>query len=151
MSKLVLLFVLIGLIFVACDKNKRASKKLMNAGECNIKSLTVNGSAISLNDGYWQVDECDIYEELCTATWVDSSKTSNIYWQFNEKAKTFNISRMVAPEDCEDFYTEAVEQLTYNFSGEYEVIESKRKSKIFESNKTIGHNGSKVRIELERK
>jgi hypothetical protein len=55
---------------------------------------------------------------------------------------------MVAPEDCEDFYTEEVEQQTYKFSGDYEVMERKRKSMTFESSKTLGYEGEKVVIRL---
>ena len=65
--------------------------------------------------------------------------------------KLFTISRIVAPEDCEDFYTEEVEQQTFQFSGDYDVKERKRKSMIFESSKTLGFDGKKVVIKLEKR
>lgn len=55
----------------------------------------------------------------------------------------------MAPEDCEDFYTEEVEQQIFKFSGDYEVVERKRKSMTFESNSTVGFEGEKVVIRVE--
>lgn len=139
----------LAILLVACDKNKRASKRLMRPGAWEVKQITVDGSSYTSEDIYWNVHDCDIHEELCLGEWHLEDKNSQFYWQFNEKAETFTLSRVVAPEDCEDFYTEEVEQMTYLFSGEYKVIESKRKSKIFESRETLGYEGSLVLIEME--
>lgn len=151
MKNLILISLSFALLFIACDKDKRASKRLIKPGAWEVVKLTVDGADVSSESVSWYISECDIYEELCTGIWILDEKQSQFYWQFNEKASTFTLSRVVAPEDCEDFYTEEVEQMTYKFSGEYNVIESKRKSKIFESRKTIGYDGETVRIELERK
>lgn len=132
----------------ACDKNKRASNRLMKAGFWNVTSMSVDG--VSITDlPIWSINDCAIYEDLCTAQWVLDNKYSAFYWQYNEKAETFTISRVVAPEDCEDFYTEEVEQQTYLFSGTYKVVECKRKLRVFESSETIGYFGQKVRIQIE--
>lgn len=147
----IILTLVIAIIVVACDKDKRASKRFMRPGTWEVTKLTVDGNNVTTGAVEWHVSECDIYENLCTGGWDLEEKQSRFYWQFNEKASVFTLSRVVAPEDCEDFYTEEVEQMTYKFSGEYTVIESKRKSKIFESRKTIGHDGSTVRIEMEWK
>ena len=149
MKKLALLLLAIAFLFTACDKNKRASKKLMKAGNWEVVELSVDGQNISPLPS-WGINDCDIYEELCTASWKLEDKQSQFYWQFNEKAKLFTISRIVAPEDCEDFYTEEVEQQTFKFSGDYEVVERKRKAMTFESRKTLGFDGEKVIIQLER-
>jgi len=134
--------------FSACNKDKRASKRFMNAGTWRVVELSVNNvNADTLPT--WSVNNCDIYEDLCTATWLRNSQTSQFYWQFNEKAQSFKISRVVPPAECEEFYTEQVEQDTYNFSGEYQVIESKKKRKVFESTQTLGFLGEKVRIVIE--
>ena len=147
--KKTILIPILAILLVACDKNNRASKRLMRPGNWVVTQLTVDGSNYSNEDILWSINDCDIEEELCTGQWYLQDKNSQFYWQFNEDAEIFTLSRIVAPEDCEDFYTEEVEQMTYKFSGEYNVIESKRKSKIFESQETIGFEGEKVRIELE--
>ncbi|RYM35506.1 hypothetical protein ERX46_00525 [Brumimicrobium glaciale] len=150
MKKLTILLLATAFIFAACDKNNRASKKLMKAGTWEVVELSVDGQNITPLPT-WQVNDCDIYETLCTATWTLEGKQSQFYWQFNEKAELFTISRIVAPEDCEDFYTEEVEQQTFKFSGDYEVVERKRKSMTFESSKTLGFEGEKVVIRVEKK
>jgi hypothetical protein len=149
-TKLTILLSILLLAAAGCDKDKRASKRLMNAGTWKVKTLTVDGQAQDIENMTWVVSECDIYEDLCIAQWKIDTKSSLFYWQFNEKAQTFTVSRVVAPEDCEDFYTEEVEQLTYLLSGEYKVIETKRKTKRFESSATIGHPNKTVVIEVER-
>lgn len=69
--------------------------------------------------------------------------------QFNDKAQTFKISRVVPPAECENFYTEQVDQDTYHFTGEYKVEDSSKKRKAFGSVSTIGFPGEYVRIVLE--
>ena len=116
-----------------------------------VKELSINNVNLDTLPT-WQANDCDIYENLCTARWYISeaySQHSDFYWQYNDKAKTFKISRVVPPEECEEFYTEQVEQDTYHFSGEYQVIECKKKRKVFESTQTIGYPGEKVRIVIE--
>lgn len=142
------ILIVLAIIFAACDKNKRASKRFMKPGNWKFVELSVDGSPISPPQ-YISVDDCDIYDTLCSATWDRGEEFSRIYWQFNDKAELFSISRIVDTADCEDFYTEVAEQQTYRFSGDYKVLESKRKSKIFESYETNGYPGEKVLIKLE--
>jgi hypothetical protein len=136
----------------ACDKNNRASKRLIKPGLWNVVELSVNGQEITPYP-VWSISDCDIYEDTCTAIWYDNSldTESQIYWQFNDKAETFTISRVVDTADCEDFYTEEVEQQTFRFSGEYSVIERKRKEMHFESSNTLGYPNEEVVIRLERR
>jgi len=149
MKKLALLFLATAFLFTACDKNKRASKRLMKPGNWEVVELSVEGQNVTPLP-FWEINDCEIYETLCTAVWNLGEKDSQFYWQFNDKAERFTISRVVDPEDCEDFYTEEVEQQTFKFSGDYKVLESKRKSKTFESYSTLGYDGEKVVIRLER-
>ena len=148
MKKLAYLLIVSVFLFTACDKDKRASKKLMKPGTWKVIELSVDGQNLSPLPN-WKITDCDIYETLCIAKWKLEDKESHFYWQYNDKAERFTISRRVAPEDCEDFYTEEVEQQTYNFSGDYKVLESKRKTKTFESYSTLGYAGKKVVIKLE--
>lgn len=151
MKKLTILTIALAILVLGCDKNNRASKRLMRPGNWIVTQLTIDGSNYNNETGYWSINNCNIEAALCTGAWHLAEKNSQFYWQFNENAEVFTISRIVAPEDCEDFYTEEVEQMTYNLSGAYEVVESKRKSKIFQSRNTIGFEGKLVRIELEWK
>lgn len=148
MKKVFLYSVVLAILFASCNKDKRASKRFMRADVWHVKTLTVDDEIQDAEKVKWLVSECDIYEELCAAVWSLEDKTSQFYWQFNEKAETFTISRVVAAEDCGDFYTEEVEQQTFLFSGVYNVIKSKRNEKVFESTETIGFKGKKVSITL---
>jgi len=148
MKKVFVVTAAIALLFMACDKNKRASKRLMRPGTWKVVELSVDGEHLSpLPD--WQIDECSIYDEVCTATWELDTTTSRFHWQFNDKAERFTISRVVDTADCEDFYTQEVEQQTFKFSGDYKVLTSKRKFKELESYSTLGYEGEKVLIRLE--
>ncbi|RFC54162.1 hypothetical protein [Brumimicrobium aurantiacum] len=149
MRKLTFLLLTTAFLFTACDKNKRASKHLMKAGNWEVKELSVDGVSQTLIPT-WEIKDCDIYETVCEGTWTSDTTQSRFYWQFNDKAQTFTISRVVAPEDCEDFYTEEVEQQTFKFSGEYDVTKNKRKSKTFESYNTLGFEGQKAVIRVEK-
>lgn len=150
MKKISCYILLLFISLAACDKDKRASKRLMKAGVWNVTDISVDGTAI--NDlPLWKISDCDIYEEVCAAQWEFKGKQSAFFWQYNEKAETFTISRVVAPEDCEDFYTEEVEQQTYLYSGTYKVVECKRKLRVFESMETVGFSGQKVVIQIEVK
>jgi hypothetical protein len=146
--KLIATILLLGIIVVSCNKDKRASKRLIKPGEWEVTKITIGDSSIS-NLPIWAIQECDIYEDLCEGDWKLDGNTSSFYWQFNDKAKEFVLSRVVAPEDCEDFYTVEVEQHTYKFSGRYKVLETSKSKKIFESTNTIGFEGELVRIEIE--
>jgi hypothetical protein len=143
-----LLLAALAICTTACNKDKRASKRFMKPGTWQVTELSVNGTMLD-SLPTWLVNECDIYEDLCTATWRRNGVNSQIHWQFNDKAQSFKISRVVPPAECENFYTELVQQHTYEFSGEYKVIETKKSRKVFESNATIGHAGQKVRIVIE--
>ncbi|MDX1651085.1 MAG: hypothetical protein R3277_01250 [Brumimicrobium sp.] len=150
MKNIIVFLFSVAILCVACDKNKRASKRLMRPGTWNVVELSVDGANLSPLP-VWQVNDCDIYDtSLCTSSWILEGIESQFYWQFNDKAERFNISRVVDTADCSDFYTEEVEQQTYNFSGAYKVIESKRKRKEFESYSTLGYPGKKVVIRLEQ-
>lgn len=150
MKKSICLILFITLLLFSCDKDKRASKRFMNAGTWLVKSFTVDGETLPGTNSFWIISRCDIYETTCTGNWRLEDATSGFYWQFNEKAQVFTLARIVAPEDCEDFYTKPIEQLTYNLSGTYKVVETKRRRKVFESRETIGYEGKTIRLELER-
>lgn len=136
------------IVMGACSKDKRASKRFMKPGTWQVKEVSVAGNNLDTLPT-WSVNSCDIYENLCVAKWNRNGVSSQFYWQFNDKAKTFKISRVVPPEECENFYTELVEQQTYQYSGVYDVRETSKNRKVFESSSTIGYPGQLVRIVVE--
>jgi hypothetical protein len=144
-----ILFLLTALcLFASCNKDKRASRRFMKPGTWKVTELSVNNiNADTLPT--WTVNACDIYENLCVASWNRNGVSSQLYWQFNDKAQTFRISRVVPPEECENFYTEQVEQDTYHFTGEYKVEETTKTRKVFGSVQTVGNPGVYVRIVIE--
>lgn len=144
----VLLLAALAISTAACNKDKRASKRFMKPGTWQVLEVSVAGNNLDTLPT-WSVNNCDIYEDLCTATWNRNGVASQIYWQFNDKAQTFKFSRVVPPNECENFYTELAEQQTYQYSGEYKVIETKKERKVFESSTTIGFPGQQVRIVIE--
>lgn len=143
-----LLLAALFLTTTACNKDKRASRRFMKPGTWKVTELSVNNVNMDTLPT-WSVNSCDIYENLCTASWNRNGVSSQFYWQFNDKAQTFKISRVVPPSECENFYTEQVEQDTYHFTGEYKVEETTKTRKVFGSLATVGHPGVYVRIVLE--
>ncbi|MEX1190877.1 MAG: hypothetical protein WEA99_02805 [Brumimicrobium sp.] len=148
--KTLFIILTLSILFCSCDKNKRVSKRLFKPGSWELTELSVNGNNIVTNLPKWVINNCEIYDETCSGEWHYESDVSEFYWQFNDKANTFTLSRVVDPANCEDFYTAEVEQQTYHFSGEYKVIEHKRKSMTFESYQTFGFEGEKVVIKIKR-
>lgn len=147
--KIALSFLIAALFLVAaCNKDKRASKRFMKPGTWQVKEVSVAGNNLDTLPT-WSVNSCDIYENLCTASWTRNGVSSQIHWQFNDKAQTFKISRVVPPDECGNFYTELVEQQTYQYSGVYDVRETSKFRKVFESTATIGYPGQLVRIVVE--
>jgi len=147
MKSVILLFAALFVVF-SCNKDKRASRRFMKPGTWQVTELSVNNINIDTLPT-WSINHCDIYENLCTASWNRNGVSSQFYWQFNDKAKTFKLSRVVPPHECENFYTEQVEQDTYHFTGEYKVEESTKKRKVFGSFSTNGHPDVYVRIVIE--
>ena len=140
------------LLFTACNKDKRASKRFMRAGEWQVTCL--HHQDIALLEGelpVWHISDCDIYEELCEGQFLYNDQQSAFHWQFHEDAERFTLSRIGVEADTADFYTEEVELLTYQLSGTYEVVETSRKIKKLLSFKTHGFDAEKIEITLERK
>ena len=148
MRNTVSIFLIALFVVSACDKDKRASKRFMEPGIWQVKELSVAGVQTDTLPT-WSVDACDIYKNLCVATWTRNDVNSSVYWQFNDKGQSFKFSRVVAPADAPNYNTEIVEQQTYQFSGVYDVIESTKTRKVFESTATKGYAGQKVRIIIE--
>ena len=147
--KYIISFLLLAVVLQSCDKNKRASKRLMDPGRWVLTDIQVAGEKFD-NHIEWEVAPCEIYEESCEAHWLFDGNSSRIYWQFNDKAETFTISRAFESTDTSEYYTTEAKVQAYRFSGEYQVLTRKRKQMRFQSTQTEGYSGETVVIEIRR-
>jgi hypothetical protein len=85
------------------------------------------------------------------AFWKQSSNDAIFQWQFHEKANKFYINYQVLCQECEPNTLDTLDNFANALSGEYDVLQRKRKSMEFESTTTRGFEGKKVQIVLSRK
>lgn len=138
------------MIFAACNKDRRISKRLIKPGEWKVTELSVGGVADSILPK-WKINSCeDIFEEVCTGRWISPTDTAEFYWQFNDKANEFVISYAIDTAKCDSFYTDVSAFQSFNYSGTYEVTRHKRKEMEFESMSTLGYPGDKVVVRIEK-
>jgi hypothetical protein len=149
---LVLAFFAMTFIVTSCNKTKKTSNRVI--GEWKVTELSVDGE----NEDELPIiefEDCDIYKESCFGEWMnDEGGHAEFIWQFREKAKTFEISFQADEEDDDHAHDHADEEAAeqcYNFSGVYEVKVNKKNNLEFESTKTIGYEGKKVVLKMERK
>jgi hypothetical protein len=138
------------LLFSACNKEKRFSKRLIKGDVWSITDLTVSDEAYGIK-GSWLVEDIDIYDSVPSIQWEENGQTTNFHWQFQNKGKTFEI--VYKDPTCVNCSTppEALDFQCYFLSGKYDVIVHKRDKMVFESNSTIGFKGEKVKIRVDRK
>jgi hypothetical protein len=153
-TKIFSVFIFAAVILTACNKSKKVSKRL--AGETwKVVELTVDG--ISEEElPTLMFEDCDIYDEVCIGEWETPEEAhAEFAWQVRDKGETFELSNQSTLEDAhshggdEHAAEEAVLQCQ-SFSGVYTITEHKRKEMQMESSSTLGFNGSKVVIKLER-
>lgn len=129
---------------VACDKNKKLSKRL--SGETWKMSTFTVGEAAKQDLAEINFDDCDIYDESCTATWILDDQSANFIWQFREKGKVFEISNQSSlSADLEPAILQCM-----NLSGIYDVTDSEKTSMTISSNATFGYGGQLVEIKLSK-
>ncbi|CAG5086961.1 hypothetical protein CRYO30217_03351 [Parvicella tangerina] len=147
-----LLFVGVSLLS-SCNKEERYSKRWMQkevmSGEWQVSEITVDGVSETVIPTL-RIDDCDIYADTCTGQWITGDNSADFIWQFQDKGKEFVLYRRDGA-DCCDFITDISEIQCYNYSGNYEVIKAKKKEMSFESNTTVGYEGSTVKLVLTRK
>jgi hypothetical protein len=146
--------IILGLIFIlliafSCNKDKRYSKQLMRGETWRVSQLEINGASQEVVRKL-VFSTCDIYEEYCQALWIASNNdTTTFYWQINEKGKEFRLMRYNDADSC-CTSSNTADYYCFQLSGNYSLVESKRKIKIIESTTTVGYSGSTVRMVLER-
>ena len=149
MKKILILAMLIGVV-MACNKEKRFSKRLIKGEHWKVESVMVDGSNLALS-GEWTVKGDDIYKEVPRIEWVmNSSDPTMIEWQFQEKGDVYQFNYVQLCEECDGTLLEELDYAVYNLTGKYKVEKHKRKALTFTSEETIGYKGKKVEIKISR-
>jgi hypothetical protein len=148
-SKLIIAVFSMAVLFTSCNKTKSTSKRFMKAGEWTVTELSVDG--VSQEElPHWVVSDCDIYNESCTGSWRnDEGGATDFVWQVSNKGESFTISRQGPDEGLEHADEEMATQC-FEFSGTYEVVESKKTKMKFTSNTTEGFSGQSAIITIEK-
>jgi hypothetical protein len=135
----------------ACSKDKFYSKRLMKGETWTVQSITINDTLSEIS-GEWEITQgVNIYDSVPQAYWKQNAYDAIFQWQFHEKAKKFYINYQVLCEECEPNTLDTLDYFANALSGEYDVLQRKRKSMEFESSTTLGFSGKTVRIELTKK
>jgi hypothetical protein len=116
-----------------------------------VQSITINDTLSEIS-GEWEITQgVNIYDSVPQAYWKQNAYDAIFQWQFHEKAKKFYINYQVLCEECEPNTLDTLDYFANALSGEYDVLQRKRKSMEFESSTTLGFSGKTVRIELTKK
>jgi hypothetical protein len=143
----------------ACNKDKFYSKRLMKGETWTVQSIKINDTLSDIS-GAWEITQgVNIYDSVPQAYWTkrvlgnpDILYYDAIFqWQFHEKANKFYINYQVLCQECEPNTLDTLDNFANALSGEYDVLQRKRKSMEFESTTTRGFEGKKVQIVLSRK
>lgn len=131
---------------VSCDKNERAYKRFIDEGRWAVTELSA-GTTLFTKLPDWQIYPCDDHENYCLATWEHQNEsTVDFYWKFSNLGGDFDFYADSATSDTQSMaFSQCV-----NFSGMYDVKESKRRLFRFESYTTFGYPDKLVTIVLER-
>jgi hypothetical protein len=130
----------------SCNKNERAYHRIIEDGRWVITTLS-SGTTNHTKLPKWQIYPCDDHENYCRATWEhQNGSSSDFYWRFTNLGGDF------------DFYVDSLGSETQtmafaqcaNFSGEYDVTETKRHLFRFESYSTTGYPNQPVIIQIEK-
>jgi hypothetical protein len=141
---------------LACNKDKRASKRFIALGIWNVTEMTIEDSV--LINRRIRVYDCKIYKTPCTADWrifanvfsTDPLHSAEFKWQFNEKATKFVIQGPGHCGTCTPEENEAANELNL-ISGAYKVIVNTRSEIQVESYSTWGFESKRVFLKFERR
>jgi len=149
-SKIIIAVFSIAVLAVSCNKTKSTSKRLMKAGEWTVTELSVDG--VNQEElPHWVIGDCNIYEESCVGSWQnDEGGATDFIWQVTSNGDSFVISRQGPDEGLEHADEEMATQC-FEFSGTYEIVESKKTTMKFTSTATEGFSGQTAVISLEKK
>lgn len=137
-------------MLAGCDKDKKVSKRL-SGEEWKVTELTLDGIA-QTDLPVLKFEECDIYNELCIGEWTNEAGGRSFFiWQFRNKATSFEISNQstLATAGGVEANEEAIIQCS-DYSGIYEVKESRKTRMKFEAVSTVGSGGKRVTMTIEK-
>lgn len=141
------------ILFTACNKTKKTSNWLMNAGTWTVTELSVDG--VSEDElPTWIINDCDIYDANCEGHWTnEEGGESDFIWQFRDKGETFEVSYQdehAGHSHENDHATEEAIAQCHNFSGIYSVTTSEKEKMTFTSTVTEGFMGQTATITIEK-
>lgn len=132
---------------MACNKTKSNSNKL-GGYKWEVKSLTINGTEIS-NKPTLLFKDCDIYKESCEGSWIGTDQGRAAFaWQFSDNGKKLEIANQT--DHVHGIADVKAAEQCIEFTGMYDVQESKRKVLVIKSDMANGHKNKTVEIKLER-
>lgn len=147
-------YILIILVFisaVSCNKERRASEKLMKGETWLIAEISVAGTNQEIY-GTWNItNDINIYDTVPTALWQNGSEDAVFEWQFHNKAKSFVLNYNFLCAESEGTLLDSLDYVVYNLSGTYDVEKRSAKQMIFKSSATLGYFGKEVTIIINRK
>ena len=149
------LLVLLVFGILACNKDKRASKRFIAPGIWNATEMTIEDSV--LVNRRIRVYDCKIYKTPCTADWQifangffpDPLHSAEFKWQFNEKATQFVIQGPGHCGTCTPEGNEAANEINL-ISGTYHVTTNSKTKIHVESTTTWGYPGKRVFLKFEK-
>jgi hypothetical protein len=127
---------LLAITISACNKDKYYSKRLMKGETWTVQSIKINDTLSDIS-GAWEITQgVNIYDSVPQAFWKQSSNDAIFQWQFHEKAKKFYINYQVLCQECEPNTLDTLDNFANALSGEYDVLQRKRKIMEFERTTT---------------
>lgn len=111
-----------------------------------VESITVNGNQLQAKGSWLVTQDVIIYDSIPSVTWEFNGQSVDFNWQFQNKAKEFEIASL---EECDNSFP-YLELECYYLSGKYEVEKRSRKEMIFKSATTLGYSGDMVEIRITR-
>lgn len=151
MRVIVLIVSCLSLVLVACNKEKRYSKKLMKGEQWEVRNVTVDGNSLAFF-GQWNItSDVDIYDSVPRLEWLYKSEDAICEWQFQDKGKSFFLNYYQLCEECYGTDMDSLDYVAYHLSGEYSVERHGKNRMEFESTTTNAFPGKTVVISIERK
>lgn len=139
------------ILATSCNKEKRASEKLMKGETWLISEISVAGTNQEIY-GTWNItDDINIYDTVPTALWKNGNEDAVFEWQFHEKAKEFIISYKCLCEENESSLLDNLDYTVHDLTGTYDVEKRSAKKMIFKSKATLGFTGKEVVITINQK
>ena len=148
MKKLTLLLCVMS--FIACNKEKRFSSKLMKGQIWNVTNITVDDEALAPKGQWLITTDVDIYDSVPSAKWTAGVEDAIFEWQFQDKGESFYLSYVQQKDEVDGNLLDTIDYFAYYLTGKYNVEVHKKDQMVFVSNETIEYAGKEVRIEIGR-